>query len=68
MAGEEHFINKPCAKPCAQPGHFGVKMAVKPKLVSVAGSTGKQIATESKIDDRVFNGMEEKNVGLYLMA
>lgn len=50
VAGEEHFTNRPCAERCGQPGHFGVKMAVKPKLVSVRGSTGKQTATESKTD------------------
>lgn len=49
MVGEAHFINKPCTEPCAQPGHFGVKMAGKPKLVSVQGSMGKQIATKHKI-------------------
>lgn len=46
VAGEEHFINKPCS----QPGHFAVKIAVKPKLVSVQGRMGKQVASESKAD------------------
>lgn len=58
--GEEHFINQPCT----QPGHFGVKMAVKPKLVSIQGSPGKQIATKMMF----FNSTGEKNLVLDLMA
>lgn len=64
MAGEDHFIDKPCAECCAQPGCFAAKMAVEPELVSVRGGTGKHVATKSKIDG--FRTAWKRKIYLYI--
>lgn len=67
VAGEEHFINKPCTECCARPGYFGAKNGSGARS-GFCMRRHREACSYQKQNRWVLSSLEEKNVFTYLVV